>query len=160
MVYGALLALFLSATSLASARLFFGPSKELLVFDWYAWEFLPLDRAAGLQRFALGGGMLAFQAQLVVAVCFMFTCLNVRSSTAIVAPILVIFLDLVLKNMPFFKPYERFFLEYHSLCWSRVFHPYVPWADIGQSLTILAAWIVTFCVVGYCAFMTRDFKND
>lgn len=160
LLYAAVIMLFFAASSWALARLFFGPTRGVLIFDWYAWEFYAMGSTEGWMKFVLGAALLCMQGFVIAAVCFMFSCLRMKSATAIVAPVLLLLLDYVLKNIPFLRAYRHFFLEYHFLCWSRVSQYHVPWPETGQSLAILGAWAVTCGLIGICAFTVRDIKNS
>ena len=103
--------------------------------------------------------MLITKACSVMAAGFMFSCFNMKPAAATILALSYMFVNLILQNIPYFSELKDWFLTYHLNLWQLVFAQPIPWPRIGSSLCILAAYNLTFLLVGILVFHTRDIKS-
>ena len=70
-----------------------------------------------------------------------------------------LFLNLVMEAIPFFEPYQHWFLPHHFRAWVLVFTQPTPWWQLAQSECVLLGFIVTAFIVGAAVFQVRDIKS-
>ena len=62
--------------------------------------------------------------------------------------------------IPYFKDIQDWFFAYQVLtCWQLMYADPVPWAKVGELLSILVGYNLTFLLVGVVAFQVRDIKS-
>jgi len=158
-------AIFALALSLALGV--FGLVFARLYFPWgglFVWmpeqEILGVFPAAdGLARYAAAHLMLVTEACSIMGLAFMFSCFNVKPAAATILALSLVFVSFILEHIPYFKEYENWFLTYHLNLWQLMFAERIPWWRVGQSLSLLVGFNVTFLVVGLAVFQTRDIKS-
>jgi ABC-2 type transport system permease protein len=158
-IYTFVLILFIGVTSLLVGVLYRGGLGKLFVFAPHEHIFALFDARDGLWRFTRAIFLLAFTIQVISTLGFMFSCFNMKPAAATILTLSVVFIDFVLKNVPYFIDLQQYFFTFHIASWARTFHEVVPWWGILESLTYLAALNVTFFIVGAMSFCTRDFKS-
>ncbi|MBI4023640.1 MAG: ABC transporter permease subunit [Verrucomicrobia bacterium] len=159
MIYTFALILFIGGTSLLAGVLYRGGLGKLFIFAPHEQLFAIFDSPAeGVWRFARAIFVLSLCIQVVSTLGLMFSCFNMKPATATILTLSVMFVDFVLRNMPYFEGIQRWFITYHTACWVRTFHPIVPWWGILESLFCLFGLNVTFFVIGAMSFCARDFK--
>ena len=89
----------------------------------------------------------------------MFSCFKIKPAAATIVTLTVMFSDMVLRNIPYFSGFQKYFITYHTACWVRTYLEIVPWWSIAESLLYLGALGTTFWIVGAMAFCSRDFKS-
>jgi len=127
----------------------FVPGELFGVFDWNE----------GLQRYAVAHAMLAVKAITVTGLGFMFSCFNVKPAAATILSLSFVFVNFVLMQIPFFRDLQHWFLTYHLNIWQNMFSQPIPWWRIGESVSVLLGFNLTFLVVGCTAFQVRDIKS-
>jgi ABC-2 type transport system permease protein len=157
-IFSLILVLSLGVFSAALASVFF-PSGALFVA-------LPLDQIIGAfegvtawQRFAAVHFFMTFEAVTLMSLAFMFSCFNMKPAAATILAISVFFINMIMHDMPYFRELREWFMVHHLYVWTHLFRSHVPWWRVGQSLTILAGYNLTFLIVGYSAFQARDIKS-
>ena len=158
-------AIFALALSLALGV--FGLVFARLYFPWgglFVWmpeqEILGVFPAAdGLARYAAAHVMLVTEACSIMGLAFMFSCFNVKPAAATILALSLVFVSFILEHIPYFKEYENWFLTYHLNLWQLMFAERIPWWRVGQSLSLLVGFNVTFVAVGLAVFQTRDIKS-
>jgi ABC-2 type transport system permease protein len=157
-VFSLILVLSLGLFSAALAGVFF-PSGGLFVF-------LPLDQIVGAfeggaawQRFTMVHLFMTFEAVTLMTLAFMFSCFNVKPAAATIMAVSVFFLSMILHDMPYFRALREWFMVHHLYVWTHLFRSHVPWWRVGQSLSILAGYNLTFLIIGCTAFQQRDIKS-
>lgn len=157
-IFAALLVLVLGAFALCFARVVF-PWKGMFVFA-------PLRSTFGV--FSAGDGALLYFFSLLfviansvaqLSVAFMFSCFNIKPAAATILALSYLFINMVMENIPFFEPYQNWFITHHFDCWLLVFRTPTPWLQILQSEIILLAISATVFVIGTTAFHVRDIKS-
>ena len=156
-IFAASLVLALGVIALSFARLYF-PWKGLFVFGEGAANFGVFPAGQGLELYAFSHVFLMVNAMTLLSVAFMFSCFNMKPATATILALSYLFMNLVLQNIPFFQPYENWFITHHFECWRLVFQTPAPWPQILQSETTLLAASATAFIIGTVIFHGRDIK--
>jgi ABC-2 type transport system permease protein len=156
------LVIFIGLTSLLLATAFYGGLGKLAVVYGQHPRNLMLvaiyETTDGLCQYARGIVLLAIVMHVVSALAFMFSCLNMKPATATISTLAIFFLDAVLKMVPFFSVFEKWFLSYHLACWLRAFSRYLPTIDIVTSVLYLLCLSAVLLGVSAYRFCRRDFK--
>ena len=136
---------------------------------WFPWgglfAYLPgelfnvFDARSGLQHYAAAHLVLWTKACTVMGLAFMFSCFNVKPAAATILALSFVFINFILQQIPFFQEFKHWFLSYHLNIWQLLFAKQIPWWKIGQSMSILFGFNVTFFTVGWMAFHVRDIKS-
>lgn len=158
-IYTFVLVIFLGATSLAAGVIYRGGLGKLFVFVPQEGLFGIFSTGEGLSRYARSVLFLGLVTQIIAAAAFMFSCFNMKPAAATILTLSLMFVDFVLRNIPYFRGFQKYFISYHTACWARTYFDVVPWPGIAESLIYLAALGVTFWIVGAVAFVSRDFKS-
>lgn len=90
---------------------------------------------------------------------FMFSCFRIKPAAATIVTLSILFIDLVLQEFPFFKPYEQWFVTWRMSCWVYLLEYQVSWPKIIEAYAFLGGLNVTLFVIGALAFQLRDFKT-
>lgn len=157
-IYTVSLVAFLGVTALLFASISKGGLGNLFVFIQEEGLFVFTDTGDGLFRYVRAIACLCYSTLTITSLAFMFSCFNMKPAAATILTLSFFFVDLVLRNMPFFKAYERWFVTHHTAFWARTFADYPDWPSILESVAYLAALSATFWMVGATRFCTRDFK--
>lgn len=144
----------------------FGLAFSALWFPWGGlFVFIPgemfsvFDASAGLQHYAAAHLMMATNAITIMGLAFMFSCFNVKPAAATILALSFVFVNFILMNIPYFRDLQHWFLTYHLNLWQLMFGQPIPWWRVGQSLSLLVAFNVTFLAIGLTAFHVRDIKS-
>jgi ABC-2 type transport system permease protein len=121
--------------------------------------FSVFDATSGWQHYAAAHLLMAAKAWTVMGLAFMFSCFNVKPAAATILAISFVFVNFIMQNIPYFRDLQHWFLSYHLNIWLFMFAQPIPWWKIGQSLSILLGFNVTFFVIGATAFQVRDIKS-
>ena len=156
-VFAALLVSALGGTALCLARIWF-PWKGMFV-SWPGIGFNVLSAEVGFRLFLWSLVFMAVNATVAVGLAFMFSCFNMKPAAATILALSVLFVSMVLENIPFFERYREWFPTYHFHTWIRVYSQPTPWDSIAQALCILLAVNLTTFLVGAAAFQARDIKS-
>ncbi len=158
-IYTITLVLFISTSALILASIFRGGLGKLF--------FIELDRSAyglfetneGFFRyvravFSLSGVSLTF-----ASIAFMFSCFKMKPAAATILTLSVLFVDMVLQQMPFFKVYKHWFITYQASSWSWTMHPEPPWDRISHAWIYLLIVTLLCWIIGTLRFCSRDLKT-
>lgn len=154
-----LLMVFVGLSALLVGWVLLGGLGKLLVYAPLEGTFGTFLSGEGLLRFLLATLLIALLYQAVSALALMFSCLRLRSATATVLTLSVLYVDYALNTLPYLAAYKPFFLSYHLSSWLLVFRYDIPWPDIVRSLLVVAGLSSSFLVIGYSFFATRDIKT-
>lgn len=157
-IYSFVLIVFIGVTSLLAGVLYRSGLGKLFVFAPQEQLFALFDTSEGLWRFVRAICFMGVSLQVVSTLAFMFSCFKMKPAAATILSLSVLFVDFVLRNIPYFAGFQHLFITYHTACWVRTFNDIVPWWGIVQSLIYLAALNLSFWVVGAMSFCSRDFK--
>jgi ABC-2 type transport system permease protein len=157
-VFSLVLVLSLGLFGAIFARAFF-PSGGLFVAMPMERFFSAFDGAAAWERFAAVHLFMTVEAVTLMTLAFMFSCFNVKPAAATILAISFFFISMILHDMPYFKDLREWFMVHHLYLWTSLFRTHIPWWRIGESLSILAGYNLTFLVIGCTAFQMRDIKS-
>jgi len=156
--YSLALTLFISATALGAGLLHSGPGG-LFVFAPLEGVFAVYDFSQGLLRYAGGAVLLAISLLTISAIGFCLSCFDMKPATATITTLSILFVDMILKNIPFFEPLRDWFVTARMTAWVHVFAYHVPWEKILEDYAWLMGVNATLLIVAWVAFMRRDFKS-
>ncbi|MDB6022486.1 MAG: putative rane protein, partial [Pedosphaera sp.] len=136
---------------------------------WFPWghmfavpPLLPFgvfDPARGLQCYSLGLVCMVPKALTIMTLAFMFSCFNMKPAAATILALSVLFISNIIQDLPFFLDYRTYFITYHMDIWREAVADRVAWWKIGESFSFLAAYNLSFLVVGATVFQMRDIKS-
>jgi len=149
---------FIGLISLLVALIYRQRLGNLLVFAQLEGVFAFYDSTEGLWRYARALLVLSLAFQTVSGLGFFFSCLRMKPTTATILTLSTVFVDMILRSIPYFESFRPFFLTYHLSCWVLTFRYIVPWWDVSESMCYLAALTISFWVLGGTYYCTRDFK--
>lgn len=113
----------------------------------------------GASRLALGALGISFSMLTISSIAFMFSCFRMKPAAATIVTLSILFVDMILQNFPFFKPYEQWFITWRMSAWVFLMENYLPWAKVIESFAFLAGLNATVFIIGWLNFQTRDFKT-
>jgi len=70
-----------------------------------------------------------------------------------------LFMDSILKNIPFFESLKPWFITSHMATWVHVFECRIPWKRMAEDYAWLFALNATLVVLAHAVFSQRDFKS-
>ncbi len=157
-IYTLTLSVFIAVTALAAGWLHAGKGG-LFVYAPLEGIFAVFDPATGLARYALSVPFLALSLLGVSLLGFFFSCLPMKPAAAAILTLSVLFVDNILRNIPFFSAIREWFLTARMSAWISVFHYRIPWEAMLEDYAWLAAINATLLILGAAAFSQRDFKS-
>ena len=110
-------------------------------------------------RLILAAVLIGFSMCTLSTIGFTFSCFRIKPAAATILALSVLFVDMVLQQFPFFKPYEEYFVTYRMSNWVYALENYLSWAKLAESYAFLGGLNVTLFVIGWMAFQVRDFKT-
>lgn len=110
-VFATLLVLVLGGTALCLARIWF-PWKGMFV-SWPGIGFNVLSVGTGFSLYLWSLTFMAVNASVAVGLAFMFSCFNMKPAAATILALSVLFVSIVMENIPFFESYKEWFPTYH-----------------------------------------------
>jgi ABC-2 type transport system permease protein len=160
MIFAAVLVLVLGVVALAAARLLF-PWKGMFVFGQVqtssAFSLFPPGQ--GLALYAFSHLFMVMNAITMLSIAFMFSCFNMKPAAATILALSYLFMNMVMQHIPFFEPYQNWFITHHFESWFLVFETPTPWPQIFQSEITLVACSATAFMIGVMGFQIRDIKS-
>lgn len=157
MAFSFCLAISLGITALFFSRLWF-PWKNLFAYA-PPQVFGLFSPGEGLKLYAFYNLLQTMNACVIVGLGFMFSCFNMKPAAATILSLSVLFVSMVLENLPFLESYQEYTPTYHMQTWHFVFAQPIPWARMSQSFCVLVAFNATAFLVGAAAFQARDIKS-
>jgi ABC-2 type transport system permease protein len=113
----------------------------------------------GASRLALGALGVGFSMITISSIAFMFSCFKMKPAAATIITLSILFVDMILQNFPFFRPYEEWFITWRMSAWLFLMETYLPWAKVMESFAFLLGLNATVFVIGWLNFQSRDFKT-
>lgn len=156
-IYTLVLTVFIAVTALAAGYLNSG-SGGLFLYAPLEGIFVVHPEGEGLVRYALAMPFLFLSLMTITLIGFFFSCLRMKPAAATIMTLSVLFVDMVLKNTPFFASIREWFLTSRMSVWIAVFEYRIPWETLMENYTWLMALNATLFVVAAAAFSSRDFK--
>ncbi len=117
------------------------------------------EGAAAWQRFVAVHLVMVVEVCSIMSMAFMFSCFDIKPAAATVLAISFFFIFFILDTIPYLQDYKDWFLVQHLYVWNNFFKQPIPWWRVGESLSILAGYNLTFLIVGCSAFQVRDIKS-
>jgi ABC-2 type transport system permease protein len=147
----------LGTTALCFARLWFPWQGMFVMIPGMVFSLHPA--ASGLQLYLFSHLFLALNASVVLGLGFMFSCFNMKPAAATILALSFLFMNLVMESIPFFEPYQHWFLPYHFRIWLYAYAQPTPWERIAESVCVLVAFAVSTFLIGVAGFQARDIKS-
>lgn len=113
----------------------------------------------GMGRIALSALGIGISMVTLSSIAFMFSCFKMKPAAATIVALSILFVDLVLQEFPFFKPYEQFFVTWRMSNWVYLLENTISWPKIASSYAFLFGLNATLFLIGFTAFRLRDFKT-
>lgn len=113
----------------------------------------------GAARLALGALGVGFSMLTISSIAFMFSCFRMKPAAATIITLSILFVDMILQNFPFFKPYESWFVTWRMSAWLFLMESHISWPKVLESFAFLAGLNTTAFVLGWLSFQSRDFKT-
>jgi ABC-2 type transport system permease protein len=157
-VYTFSLVFFIIASSLVVGIVDRGYGGLIVIVPW-EHVFAFYEGGPGLWRFFLAGGVLGLLMLTFAALGFMFSCFNMKPSTATIMTLSVYLFDSIIRGVPYFEHLQGYLLTHHMAMWIQVFQPEIPWPKIGYSILYLGLFDLLFVSIGTWYFARRDFKS-
>jgi ABC-2 type transport system permease protein len=113
----------------------------------------------GIFRLAIGALGIGLSMVTITSIAFMFSCFRIKPAAATIVTLSILFVDMILRNFPFFKPYESFFITWRMSSWVFLMEKHLPWAKVLECYAFLGGLNATAFIMGWFAFQSRDFKT-
>jgi len=155
--FSVLLALVFGSFGILFASFFF-PSGGLFALLPIG-TFTLIDPAAGWQCYTAATLALSVAAITITGLAWMFSCCNVKPAAATILALSFLLTNQIIEQIPYFHDWQAWFITYHLGFWMKMFQQPVPLWDIGQSLSILFGFNLTFFIIGSSIFQMRDIKS-
>ena len=115
--------------------------------------------ADGAARLALAATGIGVSMITLSSIAFMFSCFKIKPAAATIITLTILFMDFILQEFPFFKPYESYFITYRMSAWVFLLEQYISWPKIIESYALLIGLNISLFTIGWLSFQTRDFKT-
>jgi len=122
-----------------AAGLIYGGAGGLFAADPIEKIFALYDFWPGLERYAAAIPLLALSLLTISALGFFFSCLPMKPAAATILTLSILFIDMILKSIPYLDSIRQWFLTYHMAAWMHVFNYQVPWESMTESYIWLLA---------------------
>lgn len=151
---------FVGITGYLMAVAALGPDGGLFVWNHKMKVFAAFPEwGEGMGRLALSALGIGVSMITLSSIAFMFSCFRMKPAAATILALSILFVDLVLQEFPFFKPYEEWFVTWRMSSWVYLLENFISWPKIAKSYVFLLGLNATLFVTGFVAFRLRDFKT-
>lgn len=159
-IYTVTFVLFVGITGYAMAVAALGWDGGLFVWDNKMKVFAVFATwGEGMGRIVMAAVGIGISMITLSSIAFMFSCFKMKPASAAIVSLSILFVDLVLQEFPFFKPYEQYFVTWRMSNWVYLFEMHISWAKLASSYTFLFGLNATLFLIGFTAFRLRDFKT-
>lgn len=160
LIYTVFLMCFISITALLAVACVRGFNGGFFAFtaDQMVFSLFP-DVTESYLRYGFATICLSLGMCTVTSIAFFFSCLKIKPAAATIMTLSYLFLDFILRTMPFMKDYKEYLINNRIAIWARSCEMRVPWADLIEGYSVLIAINLTLFVAGWVAFQSRDFKS-
>lgn len=149
-------------TFIALSALLFGMIQAgwggLFVFIPAEAIFEVFPPTQGLMRYLASIPFLTLSMTIVTSLAFMLSCLRIKPATASILTLSILFVDMILHNIPYFDSFHQYFLTARVGAWLLLFHEHIPWHTLIQEYSWLFGLNATFVLIGFALFNSRDLK--
>lgn len=115
--------------------------------------------AEGAGRLAMAATGIGISMITLSSIAFMFSCFRIKPAAASIITLTILFVDMILQEFPFFKPYESYFVTWRMSAWVFLMDHHLAWPKIIESYAFLFGLNATLFTIGWLSFQTRDFKT-
>jgi ABC-2 type transport system permease protein len=157
-IFSLLLSMVLGGFGIFFASFFF-PSGGLFALLPMDGTFSIFGGGEGWQRYIAATLVLSIKATTIMGLGWMFSCCNVKPAAATILALSLVLTSRMIQEIPYFHDWQTWFITYHLDFWMKMFHQPIPLGDIGQSLSVLFGFNLTFFVIGCAIFQMRDIKS-
>jgi len=159
-IYTVSFVLFVGITGYAMAVAALGWDGGLFVWNYKMKVFAVFGSwGDGMGRIALAAVGIGISMITLSSIAFMFSCFKMKPAAATIVALSILFVDLVLQEFPFFKPYEQYFVTWRMSNWVYLLEMNISWAKLAGSYAFLFGLNATLFLIGFTAFRLRDFKT-
>lgn len=159
-IYTVSFVIFVGITGYAMSVVALGWDGGLFVWNFKMKVFAVFpEGASGLARIGLAALGIGISMITLSSIAFMFSCFKMKPAAATIMALSILFVDLVLQEFPFFKPYEQYFVTWRMSCWVYLLENIISWPKLAMSYGFLFGLNATLFLIGYTAFRLRDFKT-
>jgi ABC-2 type transport system permease protein len=131
---------------------FFAFMPELGIAAFYDWS-------AGMGKYFTISLSLSYAMITVAGIGFMMSCMPIKPAAATIGALSYMLIDFILRNMGFMEDYKHLLFTYHIQAAGRVLAEEPQWPVIIRSFTVLGAMNLTFFMIGFGIFDSRDLKS-
>jgi ABC-2 type transport system permease protein len=156
--YTLVLVLFISITALLAGFLQSG-TGGLFVFAPTEGIFALYDGREGILRYSTAIPLLAFSLLTVTSIGLFLSCLPMKPAAATILTLSFLFVDLIMRGIPYFEGIRGWFLTSKMNAWVYVFQPNIPWEKMIEDYAWLFAINSTLVIAGILFFQQRDLKS-
>ena len=157
-VYSFVLIWFVAITALIVGFIHSG-AGGLFVFAPMERIFALHEFGPGLARYFAGVFLLSLSLLTIPSIGFFLSCLDMKPAAATIGTLSFLFMDMILRNVPFFESLKPLFLTAHMATWVHVFEYHIPWEKMAGDYAWLFAINATLVVLALAIFEQRDLKS-
>jgi len=151
---------FVGVSGYLMAVLAVGRDGGLFVFEPRMKVFASyVDWWDGASRLALAAAGIGVSMLTLSSLAFMFSCFKIKPAAATIITLSILFVDMILNGISFFKPYETYFVTWRMGAWVFFLEPHLSWPKLVEAYAFLIGLDISLFTLGWAAFQTRDFKT-
>jgi ABC-2 type transport system permease protein len=159
-IYTVSFVLFVGVTGYLMSIAALGVDGGLFVWNYKMKVFSAFGTwGEGAGRIAMAAVGIGISMITLSSIAFMFSCFKMKPAAATIVALSILFVDLVLQEFPFFKPYEQYFVTWRMSNWVYLLENTISWPKIAGSYAFLFGLNATLFLIGFTAFRLRDFKT-
>ena len=159
-IYTVSFVLFVGVTGYLMSVIALGFDGGLFVWNYKMKVFSAFATwGEGMGRIAMAAVGIGISMITLSSIAFMFSCFKMKPAAATIVSLSILFVDLVLQEFPFFKPYEQYFVTWRMSNWVYLLENTISWPKIAGSYAFLFGLNATLFLIGFTAFRLRDFKT-
>jgi len=158
-IYTVSFVIFVGITGYAMAVMALGWDGGLFIWNFKMKVFSAFPRDEGFARIAMSSIGIGLSMITLSSIAFMFSCFKMKPAAATIVALSILFVDMVLQEFPFFKPYEQYFVTWRMSNWVYLLENNISWAKLAGSYAFLFGVNATLFLIGYTVFRLRDFKT-
>jgi ABC-2 type transport system permease protein len=96
---------------------------------------------------------------IVTSLGFFFSCCNMKPVVCTVLAVVILLIDRILYELPYFRDLRGWFLHSRLTTWTNVLQEHVDWSRMATDYLWLFAFNATLFVLAVTIFSRRDFKS-
>lgn len=131
---------------------FFAFVPELGIAAFYDWQ-------TGMGKYIAASVSLSLSMITVTSIGFMLSCMPIKPAAATIGALSYMLIDFILRNMGFMEDYKHLLFTHHMQAAGRVLAEEPAWPVIIRSFSVLGAMNLTFFLIGFGIFDSRDLKS-